>query len=628
MLKPTHPGIVGLRAIAVLAVVLFHFFPGGVLSGGFVGVDIFFVISGFLIARTIYTDVARNRFSITAFYERRARRILPAFFAVSLATTIAAYFVLLPYGFNEFAKSLLAAALFVPNLFFYFTSDYFAPAASQLPLLHYWSLGVEEQFYLAFPILVAAVLARNRKALAPILVLLFAASSAASVLTLRNSLPAAFYLPWNRAFEVLIGALLALPGVRLARGWIATAASVVGLALLAISIAALGNVPFPGSAALLPCFGAALVVWGSHNQDSALARAIGSKPLRFVSDISYSLYLIHWPVAVFGAMLFTGPLVAWCGLGLSIALSAASYRFVEQPVRLRTILPSRFGVAAGSALGLVLVAAMSLFVISNAGFAGRIGGRVNDLLATLQYDPKEAFQSGTCFMQPVQDPGDYDLAKCIPTERPLAILWGDSHLSQYLWGLRPLFEQRGFALAQFGSSGCAPALGVDTAARPKCRAFNDFAVSEILRLHPTLVVLGAVWAGSSEQLEGLGRSIRALQGGGIKVVVFGNAPFYKDPVPSILAKRLLNGDTNLLAGPELEGDFVYKNDAAIRDFVATQTSAAFVSILDTACHGGCLLEYDGDPLHFDIAHVTKEGSDYYASKLFPALVPFLVGSPG
>lgn len=619
-----HLGIVGLRAVAVLGVVVFHFLPSA-LPGGFVGVDIFFVISGFLISKSIYGDLDAGQFTFAKFYERRARRILPAFIAVSLATTIAAFFILLPFNYAEFARSLLASALFAANIYFYATSDYFAPAAGELPLLHYWSLGVEEQFYLIFPVLTGAIVRWLPKALPLVLATLFAASLISAEIMIGTSPQAAFYLLPFRGFELLLGSLLALRQVPFPKdSRLGCAASVFGLAIIFASMLLTTEAScYPGLTSATPCFGAALVILGAHSEDWRISRLLGSSVPLFFSNISYSLYLVHWPIAVLGARVFpdaTPAIFAAGGLVSSTALGALSYWLVEQPFRVNRAYWTGRCLIASSGIALAATSIASIAIISAGGFPDRVTERVNALLATLQYNPRQAFQTELCFLEPEQDPSNYNEAACIPEGRPLVILWGDSHISQYLWGLRAPMASAGYQIAQLTASGCAPTLGVDYSHRPKCRQFNDFAINKIIEIRPSMVILGAVWMGGDEQLAGLSRSIATLTAAGIEIIVFGPSPFYKTSVPTLLANRLSKGVTDTTSGTDLEADFVYTNDSVMSSYVVRLAGARYISVLDTLCPAKtCPLEINGTPIHFDIAHLTREGSEYYAGLLFQKL---------
>lgn len=619
---PFHPGIVGLRAIAVLSVVIFHFVPWA-LPGGFIGVDIFFVISGYLISKTIYAEVDARAFSFTAFYERRARRILPAFVAVSLATAIAAFFILLPQAFANFAKSLAASALFGANIWFYATSDYFAAAADQLPLLHLWSLGVEEQFYLIFPVLIIVIAKVKRSYLPATLCLLAVASLAACEWVLNSSPSQAFYLLPYRAFEFLLGAILALPGVRMARSGNLT--GLIGLATIAISLAKISEASrFPGITAAVPCLGVLLVIWSAHRSDQRLGRALASPPMRFISDRSYSLYLVHWPVQVLGKMALPD-LDAWTfalgGLAASIALADLSYRLVEQPVRTNRRLWTQKAVFAGSGAAIVFLALGAAVIVAHDGFPGRVSDRVNEIMAVQQYDNGPAFRQGTCFLRPEQKAVKYPAAKCLPkVGRPLIVLWGDSHMAQYYHGLLAPLTDAGFAVGQATASACAPVVGMELPTLPNCRPFNDIAIKDIAAAKPAIVVLGAVWLATQEQMQMMEQTIAILREAGAHVVIIGPSAIFKRPVPQILADRLRKGDADIYAGGDFES-VVVGWDRSMKAHFEGRSDITYVSVMDVACPAGCRLETpDHKPMHFDIAHLTLEGSEYYGALLAPKIL--------
>jgi len=364
-----------LRAIAVLSVVAFHFeMPG--IHGGFVGVDIFFVISGYLITGIIQAEVKEGRFSFARFYERRVRRLLPALYAMVALSAIPSFRFLLASERAEFFRSVAAVVTFTSNVFFWLQSGYFDHAAVEKPLLHTWSLAVEEQFYLALPVLVWALLRaapKSRLALPLMLGALTAASFTLGVALMRaDSSAAAFFLSPPRAWEFLLGGLVALPGMPVLRSpWTQFTVRAVALVAIAIPILSLRPGPgFPGVNALLPCIGAALYIW------SGVGVPTQERPwyshhhvVRFFGQISYSLYLWHWPLFAFARfskaslVLETGDKVAL--FALTVAISYLSWRFVEQPFRLRRLAVSRhvaFGLAAASSLVLLLGSAGGLLL--------------------------------------------------------------------------------------------------------------------------------------------------------------------------------------------------------------------------------------------------------------------------
>ena len=294
-----RPDIDGLRAIAVVSVILFHL---NALRGGFVGVDIFFVISGFLITSLLWKEIqATGTVSLIGFYDRRIRRIFPALFAMFAVSWVVGFLYLFPNEFTAFARSMLAALLSVANLFFWRESGYFAAAASTKPLLHTWSLGVEEQFYVLFPPLLALLYKLSARRLKLSLTVLALLSFALCVALTRSSPDAAFYLPVTRAWQLLFGSLLALNDLAVLRHrlW-RNAAALLGLLILGYTLLRFSSAtPFPGYMALLPTLAAALLIAAGTKGKTLVGRVLSFKPFVFVGLISYSLYLWHWPLIVF-----------------------------------------------------------------------------------------------------------------------------------------------------------------------------------------------------------------------------------------------------------------------------------------------------------------------------------------
>lgn len=331
------PDLDGLRALAVVPVVLYH---AGAhwLPGGFVGVDIFFVLSGFFITRLLAADLEQRRFSIWRFYERRARRILPALFFALAVTALAASLILTPPDLIDFAKSLLATLGFGSNIYFWQTSGYFAQAAELKPLLHTWSLAVEEQYYILFPPALWIVARFGRRLVLPLFALAAVVSFALCVWAAYTPyLPASFYWLPTRAWELLVGALIALaPAMALSRR-LRDMLSLGGLVLIAGSLFLINErMAFPGWAAIFPVAGAALLVIASVAGGGLGNLALTGRPTVFVGQISYSLYLWHWPpLALATYLLFRPPnaLEAAGLVALAVIGAVVSWRFVEQPFR-------------------------------------------------------------------------------------------------------------------------------------------------------------------------------------------------------------------------------------------------------------------------------------------------------
>lgn len=336
-----RPEVDGLRALAVIPVMFFH--AGfDAFRGGFVGVDIFFVISGYLITSIIVNDRLAGRFSISTFYERRARRILPALFVVILASVLFAWFWMLPIETQAFTRSMMAAVSFLPNFYFWSTTDYFANAAEELPLLHTWSLGVEEQFYALFPLVIWALWRFGLRTLVAVTIVLAIASFGLSEWAWRSGkLSSNFFFPVTRAWELMTGAALALAWrSRLQRRWpplaLCNGLSFVGILMLAYAFIAFDSyTPMPSVYALIPTLGTALVL--ATAKSGTLAHRVLSYPaLVGVGLISYSAYLWHQPLFAFAKIRFASGLqwpVFLFLILLSLSLAYVTWRFVESPFR-------------------------------------------------------------------------------------------------------------------------------------------------------------------------------------------------------------------------------------------------------------------------------------------------------
>lgn len=334
-----RPEIDGLRCVAVLAVVLHHAkLP--VIAGGFLGVDVFFVISGFLITRIILDELSSGTFSILRFYERRVRRIAPALLFVLIVCVPFSWKLMVPFQYFEFSQSILPTLLFASNIFFWKNSDYFDASAEHKPLLHTWSLAVEEQFYLVFPIMILLLLPLGRLRLFGLIAFLTALSLAAAELAPEKYRTAAFFLLPTRAWELGIGCLLAFyprlgDGLSLpAKQLLAT----IGLAAICASFFLIDHqMRLPGLISCVPVLGTALVI-SCASSDTFIGKILSVRPAVAIGTISFSLYLWHQPVFVFGRLHF-GSINDWPTsavlVGLSIGLAAFTYRFIEEPFRTR-----------------------------------------------------------------------------------------------------------------------------------------------------------------------------------------------------------------------------------------------------------------------------------------------------
>jgi len=424
----------GLRAIAVIAVILFHADCG--LSGGFVGVDVFFVISGYLITRLIAADLDRGTFSLASFWDRRIRRIWPASLALTLAALAAGWFLLLPQDLHLLASDSVAHVAMLANVRYWAVIDYFAPAAELRPLLHTWSLAVEEQFYVLFPLIMMLVWRWGRACCILLFAVLAAVSFTASVLLIGTKPMDVFFLLPHRAWELLVGALLAVSAPR-RRGdaqvfwrgraaWPADVAACIGLVMIVVPCLLYDRqTPFPALAAVPPCLGTALVILaGEGPTRSVIGGFLGSAPLRGVGLMSYSLYLWHWPVLAF-MRYYAGLRLPWpwllAALPIVMVSSYVSWRWIETPFRRGTATaPWRTFLGAGVA-ALALIACCQSMRRAK-GVPARFAPAVLDLVQpfSLDWEYGKHTRSGDPLPFPAIGRRSEDACGCL-------MLWGDSH---------------------------------------------------------------------------------------------------------------------------------------------------------------------------------------------------------
>ena len=490
----------GLRAVAVLAIVAYHAFPRA-LPGGFVGVDVFFVISGFLITGIIDRERAAGRFSFTRFYLRRARRIVPAYVAVTLAVTALAAWIMLPGWLVRYGWTLISSGLFLTNLFFTQGFGYFWPGAQASPLLHLWSMGVEEQFYLVWPLLFAglswAPLRRARPGIAAGLLVI--SLSAAQWLTAHNGAVWAFFMFPTRMWEFLMGGVLALGAVRPpGRAIAAEAATAAGLALIVASALLLReSMPFPGLAAVPSCLGAALVLWGGQGAASRTSALLTWPPMVAVGLISYSLYLWHWPLLVLGRVYEQGPLSplqAAIVVAASFALAGLSWRFVEQPFRGPASQVRKRDVALMLSPLLLLVALGGLFVVTR-GLPMRLSPAARQAAAISDFNPAR----GRCFANGGPVPTGCRFGAADTAMDYDVLVWGDSHADAVTPGVIAWAQGKGLSVREATRGGCPPLVDILNVAPkrgplPGCLGSDKVLLGEIAANHALkVIVLSARW---------------------------------------------------------------------------------------------------------------------------------------
>jgi len=607
----------GLRALAVVPVLLFHFGFSSV-PGGFAGVDVFFVISGFVISLGLIDGIERSTFSLKDFYARRIRRIAPLLLFTCLVAGLTAYFLLLPPDLVLFAQSLIATILSISNFYFWRQSGYFAPESQSQPLLHCWSLGVEEQFYLLMPLAMIGAFKICRGRWVAFLASLCAASFAISVLSAFIAPSSGFFLLPARAWELASGSLLAVlairsPGAKAARV-LREVLGLTGLALILSSFVVLDEaVPYPAWNALLPCVGTGLVIWAGNQSaqyQPLSSRLLGWSPFRFIGTISYSLYLVHWPLAAF----FTyrtvrGPSLSE-GVGLfivSLLIATVLHFGIERPMRDRKrVRTSTFVGLMG--LGASLVLATSGYVWLKQGFPERS--------PEYRSIPKTYGLWGgpSCFNENHTASINWDPVRCTRvhggTRRVL--LWGDSYAAHYGPGIVDPESGINVELLQYTSAGCPPILADTSLARFACQESNSRALALIRSQRIDEVILAARWTKVDPRiLARLHETVDSIRALGATVVVIGQSPEFSaspDRIDWMSGQR----------GHEV-GEWDVSFDREVNKLLAAQASGArFIDPLAILCpRGPCPYRLGQTWLYQDFGHFSEAGSRLAVAQYFP-----------
>jgi len=612
-----RPDIDGLRAIAVLLVVAYHIGIRGV-SGGFIGVDIFFVISGFLISGILLREQATGTFSILRFYERRVRRILPALIAVLIFTFIAGYFALLPNEMKELGQSILAATFSAANIYFWRNSGYFQAPALSKPLLHTWSLAVEEQFYVVFPILLLLLHRFALRRIKLVILLLAVGSFMASAVEVYGRPGSTFYLLPTRAWELLLGTILALDIVPCPRSKLSrNATALTGLALILIAAFVFtSQTSFPGSAALLPCLGAALVIASGVTGTSAVGRLLSTPPFVFIGLISYSLYLWHWPLLLinkfeyFHQIHLSDP---WLFLAMLVA-ATLSWRFIEQPFRSGALKLPRKQLFAAAGVSVAITSALSAWAILSGGIPGRFSP---DLLALAHYSEggwTESQWTGQCFAYaafPSIAPQCLEPA----SERPHFLLFGDSHAAHLSYGLTTAFPEIEFS--QAAASNCKPLLTSRNSPDAFCRQIVSAVFDRFLPSHPVQgVILSALW--EPADVQPLAATVAYLKAAHQRVYVLGPGPVYDQSLSGLLVKSIFRRDPSLPAHHlTLTASQFQAFDELLANSALSNGAYRYISIRQLMCPASQCIEYasPGVPIQFDGSHFTNAGSLLIAQRL-------------
>ena len=601
-----RPDIDGLRALAILPILLLHC---GVtkLRGGFVGVDIFFVISGFLITAIMVRDIAAERFSIARFYRHRIIRILPALLVMMTVTLALGCVFLLPNQLRDLGRSAAATSVFGSNIYFYLTSDYFAAASDAKPLVHTWSLAVEEQFYLLYPLLLWSLRGLSRQRLAQVIAGLALASFAVGGWLVTTYPSAAFFLLPARIWELSLGALVALGAVpTIANRSIRATLCILAIAVIAASCVAISSGwPFPVPFALPPAVAAAVLL--AYGGEGTTARLLGAWPLRTIGLISYSAYLWHRPIIAFYQIRHGSTLAPVETVGLLCAsLGAAwlSFALVERPASRRW--RSGSGLAP-HAVAVVLLAAMAIAGLTIAAKADDIrplSPRQRLAASYLGWDSTDAgkrqFSTDRCFALPTGRPFAPDCLRLSAT-KPNIVLLGDSHGAHFSQALHTLLPAAN--IIQATAAGCRPLL--HGKGLPTCRATMDTAFGTLDFTRIDTLILSARWLDFEQPA--LLDTIRWLRERGTRVLVIGPSVEYDADLPALIVRSSQDAD------PALADRFRLADRIALDRTMAgpvRATGADYASAIDTECTGATcrLTTADGTPLHFDHSHFTPAGA--------------------
>lgn len=643
----------GLRAISIVGVLTFHFF-GTAFPGGFLGVDIFFVISGFLIVGIIVDEISDTSFSFLRFYERRIRRLVPAGTVVTLTTCLAAWLLLLPPEFLDFCKSLAASATFSSNWYFLATVGYFDSPATLKPLLHTWSLSIEEQFYLVAPAVIVAS-ARWRR-VGALLAFSFAASLLVSIwLNMTGRFDAAFYNSFARIWELSLGGLTAVAyrqeneiSPLLAFICRAIGIIVIGAAFFLTSI----ELKYHLLSVCSACVAAALLLIAPPYARDGLLRLLSLKPMRFVGQISYSLYLWHWPLLVFGRLYFE-PLAPNAALGLivlTLVLSTATYYVVENPIRRKRLLIS---MPRAYIMGAITTCAVLIFAANGVrtdGAPDRLPARVS-LILDARTDVDSATHPcfdppGTDFVFSMVEKANKDELCLIGKRDPAKIdfiIWGDSHGWATSPALIDLAEKYGLTGILANYAGCPPLVGAHNGWRGTAKSCTEFydAVEKLVQKHDvknvfliarwSLYTIGTMqgseapaspylvfnkdWNIEPDRLkvfeQSLFNTVRELRN--VNVYLFKEIPEQRQSVYRVLASNelLRRSNDEMWTTWQMHTERHKAIDEIIASVSQGSDNLTIVDPIPMMCpHRKCIVEIGGKPLYSDEDHLSKTGARY------------------
>lgn len=619
----------GIRAVAVVPMVLFH---AGIeqFNGGYIGVDMFFVVSGFLITSIFLAEKAENRFSMVRFYERRARRILPALFLVVSVTMLLAWLWMTPSQLTSLSGSALSVVLYVSNFFFWQQGNYFGVASEQMPLLHTWSLGVEEQFYVIFPVFMVLIWRLGARNSVSVIAIIAVLSFALAEWGTRAFPSAAYYLTPTRAWELLAGVLAAyylLDSQGQPRSE-CELRSGLGLALLLGAIFTYDDsTPFPGVYALVPVAGTLLIILYAGS-GTIVGRLLSTRLMVWVGVLSYSIYLWHQPLFAYARILGVSSEEHWFFLLLglvAVGLAYLTWLFVEEPFRNRNRF-SRASIFKFSSIAAVVTGSCAAIAVTTDVGQFRWTPDQLKVLDYTSYPREDYYREKRCFLLPGQGFGDFS-DECKGSDSALTI-WGDSHAASLYMGLFAVGDSG--VGSQLTVAACPPILGYVSPANRSCKNLNQDIFAFLASGGTESVILLADWryhSSVSGWLDNLHATVEQLVKGGVRVYLIGSLPQWRPSLPVLVAKdmRAQNlGLSNLSSQYRLrDWRQLHELDADLLA-LAQETGAVFLPLMVDLCRQDlCDALIPGGEgvalMAWDHSHLTMEGSLYVGERLMSRL---------
>ena len=612
----------GLRALAVLPVILFH---AGFewFSGGFVGVDVFFVISGYLITTIIISEMAEGKFSIVNFYERRARRILPALFFVMIACLPFAWLLLTPYDLKDFGQSLVGVSTFSSNILFWLESGYFDTAAELKPLLHTWSLAVEEQYYILFPIFLMLTWRLGIKWVLILLSIVFLISLglaewATQYATNSKIISGAFFLLHTRVWELLVGVFVAFylkHNTHLQSHSTNQVLSLLGFVMVIYSIFAFDkSIPFPSLYALIPTIGTGLLILCAVPK-TLVHKLLSLKYIVGIGLISYSAYLWHQPLLAFARhslLIDVSNVILIIFCFASFMMAWLSWYYVEKPFRDKNQTTRKF-IFTFSILGIIAFLLIGFFIYLSNGFLNRLSEDEQKIYSYTNFEREVYYREGVCFLEQDQTADSFN-DECFSGK---SLIWGDSHAAALSFGLRKINN-----FSQLTASGCPPIINQYFTDRPFCFDINNLVLEHVKKGLITEVYLHSNWLRYDiNQISMLSKTIEEilLIDPGISIKIIGGVPHWQPSLPDVLLRKSISLDsTKLLTNNQfLKVEAVDKELIRLLHRYKENPNVEFISLLDEFCEDESCLAITSDcgffePTAWDYAHLSPSGSNLAA----------------